>query len=153
MKHTKKMYLITIITVSALSFKTSCNRINAAISYGELVDKITILSIKLERITDQEKLKNIAVELNSLLATFDEYIGDRNDVEELKILLKKVNEILWNIEDDIRVKERNKEFDDEFIALARGVYSTNDKRMALKKRIDIVCGSHITEEKSYESYT
>lgn len=130
--------------------RINCNTVTAAISYGELIDKITILTIKSERITHEEKLKNVRTELSSLQKTYGECVGNRLDVPQLQTLLKKVNEALWDIEDAIRVKERNKEFDDEFIAIARSVYITNDKRCMIKKQIDALLGSYITEEKSYE---
>jgi len=133
-----------------LASQTNCHIVTAEISFGELVDKITILTIKSERITTRSKLNNVHTELEVLQKAYEEYIGNRTDVQELKELLKKINEILWEIEDAIRVKERNKEFDDEFIELARNVYLTNDKRCMVKKEIDMLLGSHITEEKSYE---
>jgi len=148
MKHIKN---ISIAIVSLLlMFQANCQVVTAEISYGELVDKITILTIKSERIITRSKLNNVYTELEALQKVYDEYIGSRTDVQELKELLKKVNEILWEIEDAIRIKERNKEFDDEFIKLARNVYITNDRRCMIKKEIDMLLGSHITEEKSYE---
>jgi hypothetical protein len=120
---------------------------------GELVDKITILTIKSERIDDQAKLENIHIELDSLEDVFEQSIGDREDITILQEELKKINEALWEIEDRIRDKEYLKEFDNEFIELARKVYLTNDQRCAVKKRIDTILGSHITEEKSYKKYT
>lgn len=152
MKHVGKMCLITITALSSLTLEIKCRKIHAEISYGELVDKLTILIIKSERITDKEKLDNIHTELDSLEDTFEEYIGDRSDVFQIQKELKQVNEALWEIEDALRDKERKQEFDDEFTQLARQVYITNDKRMRLKKQIDILLGSHITEEKSYKPY-
>jgi hypothetical protein len=125
----------------------------AEISFGELIDKITILSIKSRRISDTEKLKNVRIELASLQETCATYIGSREDIEQLQLLLQKINEELWDIEDAIRMKERKQEFDDEFVAIARSVYITNDKRCAVKKQIDALLGSYITEEKSYEKLT
>jgi len=124
----------------------------AEISYGELVDKITILEIKSERIGDESKLKNISTELETLLHIFEQYIGNRSDIAQLKKQLKEINTRMWNIEDAIRVKERNKEFDEEFITLARGVYHTNDERVASKRKVDLLMGSRIVEEKLYEKY-
>lgn len=123
----------------------------AAISYGELIDKITILTIKTERIGDQEKLKNIYRELEALQQTYIQCISDPDLIIEFQHALKTVNEELWDIEDAIRVKERHQEFDEEFIQLARKVYTTNDKRCVIKKQIDKILGSPITEEKSYEN--
>ena len=152
MKHIGKMCLITITALSSLTLEIKCTKIHAEISYGELVDKITILTIKSERITDKEKLNNIHIELDSLEDTFELYVGDRSDVLQIQKELKHVNETLWEIEDALRDKERKQEFDDEFTQLARNVYKTNDERMRLKKKIDILLGSHITEEKSYKPY-
>jgi phenylalanyl-tRNA synthetase alpha subunit len=145
-----KSLSIASITSLLLSTQTNCQAITAQISFGELVDKITILTIKSERITNEAKLKNIHTELEALQKIYDEYIGGRADALQLQELLKKINEMLWEIEDAIRIKERKKEFDDEFIELARNVYITNDKRCVVKKKIDTLLGSHITEEKSYE---
>ncbi|HLW73022.1 MAG TPA: DUF6165 family protein [Candidatus Babeliales bacterium] len=150
MKHAKSIYYASIASVLLITSQVHCHIITVEISYGELVDKITILTIKSERIIHRGKLKNIGTELEILQKVYDEYIGDRLDVLQLKKLLKTINEMLWDIEDAIRVKERNQEFDDEFIALARGVYTTNDKRCMIKKDIDKLLESHITEEKSYE---
>jgi len=144
--------IFTTITASLLisTLQTNCQTISAEISYGELIDKITILTIKSQRITSEEKLKNVRTELASLQETCDTFVGNREDIAHLQALLQEVNENLWDIEDAIRIKERNKEFDDEFIAIARSVYITNDQRCSIKKQIDLLLGSHITEEKSYE---
>jgi len=150
MKHTRIINVIFITITLLLSSQTNC--LTAEISFGELVDKITILTIKTKNITDPEKLKNVYTELDSLQDSYNQYIGDHDDVAQLQAELQKINKMLWDIEDAIRIKERNQEFDDEFIVLARGVYTTNDKRCALKKKIDILLGSHITEEKSYEEH-
>lgn len=150
MKHTKNVILVLVTNVLLLTFQMHCQTVTAEISYGELIDKITILRIKSERITNEEKLKNVHTELSSLQETFNKYIGNRPDIANLQTLLQHINETLWDIEDAIRIKERNKEFDDEFIAIARSVYITNDKRCAIKKQIDIILGSRLTEEKSYE---
>ena len=122
------------------------------VSIGEILDKMSILEIKSERITDQKKQLNVRHELkvlNDELSKLDdlwEVIGD------LYGQLKSVNEELWVIEDDIRIKESKKEFDDIFISLARSVYVTNDKRANLKKEINLKMGSELVEEKSYEDY-
>ena len=152
MKRLGKMYLITITVLSSLSFEIRCNKIQAEISYGELVDKITILTIKSRRITNRDKLQNVKTELASLQETFDEYIGDRADIATLQTELQKINEILWDVEDLIRIKELNKDFGDEFVQLARNVYFTNDKRAAIKREIDVLLGSRVMEEKSYQTY-
>jgi hypothetical protein len=140
------------IQILLFSCQTYCNKISAEISCGELIDKITILKIKSERITDPEKLNNVHTELEALQKTCDEYIGKHDEVEQLQKSLQEINQALWDIEDAIRVKERKKEFDDEFIQIARNVYITNDKRCVVKKEIDKVLGSRITEEKSYEEF-
>ena len=152
MKHMIKKYLYTIAMLSSLSHAIVCQQVHVGISYGELIDKITILTIKSERITDPEKLHNIITELNSLRQLFNEYVGNRTDVIELMTELKIINETLWNIEDMIRIKENIKEFGNEFIQLARSVYITNDQRFIVKRKIDTILGSHIIEEKSYENY-
>jgi hypothetical protein len=149
MKQIKTIYYIPII-ILFLSSQIIC--LTAEISYGELVDKITILTIKTRNITDPEKLKNVYTELASLQDSYNHYIGNDNEIAQLQAKLEEVNKALWDVEDAIRIKERNQEFDDEFIALARSVYTTNDKRCALKKKIDLLLGSHITEEKSYEEH-
>jgi hypothetical protein len=131
----------------------NCQTVTAEISYGELIDKITILTIKSQRIIDEKKLKNVLTELTSLQDTCNSFIGSRQDIAHLQTLLQEINETLWDIEDAIRIKERNGEFDDEFITIARNVYITNDQRCAIKKQIDLLLGSHITEEKSYEKLT
>ncbi len=144
-----KTFIITPILAIPL---INNSKIMAKISYGELIDKITILEIKTERITDPKKLKNIRTELASLYETYQQYIGNSTRVQQLRQKLKTINEILWNIEDDIREKERNQIFDNEFIQLARRVYLNNDQRCAIKRRINILLGSHIIEEKSYTDY-
>lgn len=120
------------------------------VSIGELLDKITILQIKSERIKDGGKLANIRKELAALLQTCAE---NKVDVtHQLVADLKKINETLWVIEDDIRDKERAKQFDPVFIELARAVYVTNDKRFDVKAQINKLMGSAYTEEKSYQPY-
>ena len=123
-----------------------------AIAPGELIDKITILRIKSERISDEAKLKNIRTELDILQKTQAEEVPQSAEMTRLEGELKAVNEALWDIEDDIRDCERAKDFGEEFIRLARAVYITNDKRAALKKEINLLLGSTIVEEKSYAKY-
>lgn len=123
-----------------------------AIAPGELIDKITILRIKSERISDSAKLENVRRELDVLSRTRDEAVPESAEMTRLEQALKTVNEALWEIEDDIRDCERDKDFGDEFIRLARAVYITNDKRAALKKEINLLLGSSIVEEKSYADY-
>ena len=121
-------------------------------SAGELIDKITILEIKLKNIVDPVKNRNVAVELAALSKCFEENIIQSNEIEELKTNLKQVNSALWNIEDDIRQCEQAGEFGEQVEELARSVYKQNDKRAALKKEINILLGSSIIEEKSYADY-
>jgi hypothetical protein len=119
-------------------------------SVGELVDKITILEIKKENITDPTKLHNVQVELRLLHEKLRSLSVP--DLFEHMLSLYSVNKRLWNIEDQIRNKERLKQFDDEFIQLARSVYCTNDERARLKKEINILVGSTLIEEKQYDDY-
>ena len=121
-------------------------------SAGELIDKITILEIKLKNIVDPVKNRNVSIELEALSKCFEENIIQSNEIEELKTNLKQVNGALWNIEDDIRQCEQAGEFGEQFVELARSVYRQNDKRAALKKEINILLGSSIIEEKSYADY-
>ena len=121
------------------------------ISTGELVDKITILELKLKNIkNDEEKLKNVKNEYDILTESLKE-TNITSDSELYKKLFE-VNQKLWVIEDEIRLKEKNKEFDEQFIELARSVYFTNDVRAKLKREIDVATGSNIINEKSYEDY-
>ena len=126
--------------------------IMTAIAPGELIDKITILRIKSERISDEAKLKNVRTELDILTATQKVHVPASDEMVRLEAALKTVNEALWEIEDDIRDCERQGDFGEEFIRLARAVYVTNDKRAALKKEINLLLGSTIVEEKSYAEY-
>lgn len=128
------------------------SRIEVAVSVGELVDKVTILEIKAERITDPHKLANIRRELAALTAALQPLLVAQPGIGPLKVALRAVNETLWQIEDDIRDCERRGDFGDAFIALARSVYRTNDRRAALKREIDALVGSEIVEEKSYAAY-
>lgn len=123
------------------------------IGSGELIDKITILEIKSDRISDLEKLKNVAHELSVLSATRDAHLSGIDGLGDLTKQLKAINEALWEIEDDIRACEAKKDFGQEFIDLARAVYITNDKRAAIKKQINLLTGATIIEEKSYKDFT
>ena len=122
------------------------------ISPGELIDKITILQIKAERMTDAKKVANVTHELNELTTTWKQSSHAHADVEIEWAALKRINGELWDIEDKIRDKERARTFDQEFIELARAVYFTNDERAAVKRQINDKLGSKIVEEKSYASY-
>jgi len=126
--------------------------VNVEISIGEFFDKITILEIKKERINNEDKLVNINKELDGLNDLLSKLSFTREDVAQEVSELSKINEALWEIEDDIREKESKKVFDEEFIELARSVYITNDKRSDIKRDINIKLGSDFVEEKSYEEY-
>ena len=123
------------------------------ISPGELLDKISILELKLLKIDDQTKLDNIMAEFDylntSVVKLFEEL---KQPIKEKYLELSKVNGKLWDIEDSIRLKEKKKEFDQEFIELARSVYIQNDKRSTIKKFINLMTNSDLIEEKSYEEY-
>lgn len=119
---------------------------------GELIDKITILEIKSERIRDEAKLRNVRFELDTLVAARDAALSQSPALDAVTAELKAVNEALWEIEDDIRAEERKEEFGDRFIELARSVYRQNDRRAVLKRRINELLGSRLIEEKSYEDY-
>jgi hypothetical protein len=122
------------------------------ISIGELIDKLTILEIKRERILDQDKQSNVDLEYTKLRATFDEQIELSEALQGLQDELREVNLRLWDIEDDIRDCERRKDFGASFVALARSVYLTNDRRAEIKRAINALLGSALVEEKSYRTY-
>jgi Family of unknown function (DUF6165) len=126
--------------------------IRVPISPGELLDKITILRIKSQRMSGAEKLANVRLELQSLEETWDSSAYSRIDVETEVRALMAVNERLWVIEDDIRDRERAQDFGAEFIRLARAVYFENDERAAIKRHLNLKLGSTIVEEKSYREY-
>jgi hypothetical protein len=122
------------------------------VSPGELLDKLSILQIKSERIEEAEKLANIAHERRLLEAVWAESGLDSGSIQSLRAELKQVNESLWDIEDAIRLCENSGDFGDRFVELARSVYITNDRRADLKKQINERLGSAIVEEKSYQDY-
>ncbi len=127
------------------------SEITVPVSVGELVDKVTILRIKCQMIKNEDKLHHIKKELNALTA-----VCESNNIDlshELVSELQDVNLGLWKIEDDIRLKEKAKEFDEVFIELARSVYRVNDQRFEAKSKINQHFGSNFREEKSYEDYT
>jgi hypothetical protein len=126
--------------------------IQTPVSYGELIDKITILEIKSRRIADAAKLANVRNELDLLNATWANDAASRTDIADERARLLAVNELLWDIEDRIRLKERAQAFDQEFIELARAVYFRNDERAAFKREINLKLGSQLVEEKSYQDY-
>jgi hypothetical protein len=126
--------------------------VNAQISVGEWIDKLTILEIKLAEILERDKLDNVRREYETLLAAAPPELLSAPEIARLRERLKAVNAELWRIEDEIRVKERARAFDEEFVALARAVYVTNDRRAALKREINRVSRSGLIEEKSYAGY-
>jgi len=126
------------------------DKILAEISAGELLDKITILEIKKEKITNIEKLAEVNKELFSLNDTLKKFIPDQSKVSNLKEDLKNINIKLWDIENGKRTAEKNKKFDEKFIELARNVYKFNDKRAEIKLAINNALESNIKEVKSYE---
>lgn len=128
------------------------NHIQVPCAPGELLDKISILEIKSERIVDANKLTNVKTELNLLTEIREQNIPQTDELEELYSDLKSINETLWDIEDDIRLCERQNDFSSRFVELARSVYITNDKRADLKKQINLLLNSVIIEEKSYQPY-
>lgn len=128
------------------------SQISVPVSHGELIDKITILEIKAARIGNPDKLRNVRTELDLLDATWAADPVSRIDIVAERARLKAVNEALWDIEDRIRVKEKDQAFDAEFIELARSVYFRNDERAAFKREINEKLGSTLVEEKSYENY-
>ena len=128
------------------------NEIQVPISPGELLDKITILQIKSERIDDPAKLANVNTELQMLNRVWETSVEPDEQIATLTARLKSINEALWEIEDDIRDEERNKRFGERFIELARAVYVTNDERAEAKKQVNLHLNSNIVEEKSYKDY-
>ena len=126
------------------------DKILAEISAGELIDKITILEIKKEKISNKEKLIEVDKELVSLNETLKKSINDENKILSFKNDLKNINLKLWDIEDGKRSAEKNNKFDEKFIQLARNVYKFNDERAKIKLAINNALGSNIKEVKSYE---
>ena len=127
--------------------------IRVEIAPGDLIDKITILQIKSERISAAAKLNNVRIELEVLEASRDAAIEVGEPLTKLTDSLKAINEQLWDIEDDIRLCERDRDFGNRFVELARAVYKTNDKRADLKRSINELLGSKLIEEKDYQDYS
>ena len=128
-------------------------KIKVVVSCGELIDKLTILSIKKEKIKDENKLKNVVHEYNKLQKKADILRKiNESKFEDFYLELKKINSKLWEIEDEIRIHEKNNVFDDNFIKLARSVYITNDQRFDTKNKINSFFSSGVVEEKNYEKY-
>ena len=130
----------------------SANKIFAEISVGELLDKISILEIKQKNIKDEQKIKIISKELESLNCTLEKDVHITDEIKSLYEDLKKINIKLWNIEDGKRDCERNGDFGEKFIQLARSVYIENDQRARIKNKINKISGSNISEIKSYDEY-
>jgi Family of unknown function (DUF6165) len=126
--------------------------ISVPVSPGELIDKLTILEIKSERMSDAAKLANVRLELQLLSDLWNKSDYARIDIRTEWAELKRINAALWDIEDEIRDEERHQRFGEQFIKLARAVYVTNDERAAVKRVINDKLGSKIVEEKSYASY-
>ena len=126
--------------------------LSVPVSYGELIDKITILELKSEHIRDAAKLANVRAELDLLNRTWAQSAAARIDISAQRQALYEVNAALWDIEDRIRLKEKAKAFDAEFVELARSVYIRNDERAAVKRAINEALGSTLVEEKSYADY-
>ena len=122
------------------------------VSPGELIDKITILQIKADKIQDISKLENVNKELELLTNSLHEGVKITNELKLIMDELQQVNETLWVIEDKIRLHEASGKFDTDFIELARAVYKENDKRANLKRKINNILGSGLIEEKSYSAY-
>ncbi|MDR6992442.1 hypothetical protein J2X52_002559 [Luteimonas sp. 3794] len=130
----------------------SMSEISVPVSFGELLDKLSILQIKSERMDDPAKLANVRTELSALEQTWMAHPAAGHDIVRLRAELKAVNERLWDIEDAVRVKERAGEFGEDFVQLARSVYFENDERARIKKAINLALGSAYVEEKSYADY-
>ncbi|QDW67402.1 DUF6165 family protein [Luteimonas granuli] len=128
------------------------SEISVPVSFGELLDKIAILQIKSERMTDPAKLANVRNELSALEKAWMAHPAAGKDIARLRAELKAVNERLWVIEDEVRLKEKAQAFDAKFVRLARSVYVQNDERARLKKEINLALGSGYVEEKSYQDY-
>ncbi|MBJ6983115.1 DUF6165 family protein [Luteimonas sp. MC1750] len=128
------------------------SEITVPVSFGELLDKISILQIKSERMSDEAKLANVRRELSALEKAWMAHPAAGGDIVRLRAELKAVNERLWDIEDEVRLKERAQAFDQAFVELARSVYLQNDERARIKKAINLALGSGYVEEKSYQDY-
>lgn len=128
------------------------NSVSVPVSWGEVLDKLTILRIKSKKITNLEKKANVDTELAALEEIVEDYGVMSDELRQMVADLAHVNSVLWDIEDRIRVCERDAQFDSVFVALARSVYKTNDERAAIKRRINVFLQSGFVEEKSYQDY-
>jgi Family of unknown function (DUF6165) len=122
------------------------------VAIGELIDRITILQIKVERFTDAAKTKNAQAELSLLCERRDQAMPQSPTLDALTVQLRAINQRLWDLEDSIRDCERRADFGPDFVAVARGIYRTNDERAAVKRQISVGFGSDLIEEKSYAPY-
>ena len=138
------------IIVKKNNMNTKLDKILAEISAGELIDKITILEIKKVKISNKDKLVDVEKELTSLNETMKKFIPDISKISNFKDQLKEINLKLWDIENGKRLAEKNKDFGEEFISLARNVYKSNDQRAKIKLEINNALGSNIKEVKSHE---
>ncbi len=129
------------------------NELLVSVSPSELLDKMTILEIKSERIDDSKKVVNVRHELELLSKIWSNSVKEDKAIANLRQQLKTINEKLWEIEDDIRNEERQNRFGKRFIELARAIYVTNDKRAQIKKDVNLYLDSEIVEEKSYKDYS
>jgi hypothetical protein len=143
---------LNLVNQFSINMTDKSKKILADISAGELLDKISILEIKLEKVIDKNNLNQIKKDYNMLKETQNVSIQFNEDVEKLFNSLKKINLVLWNTEDKIRICEKNKNFGESFINLAREVYVNNDKRAKIKFQINKISGSNITEIKQYVDY-
>lgn len=154
-----KQWYVCVLSVLLFYFYTYTfeYKIVTPVSVGELLDKLTILAIKTERFTDEAKKSHAVDEFNILKQTllYSHIItqSTASQIEELTKQLIEINQKLWSIEDKIRIKELHKQFDEEFIMLARLVYFTNDERAHIKRKLNIITGSPLIEEKQYTEYT
>ena len=130
----------------------SAKPIKVEMSPGELIDRITILEIKSERMTDEAKLTHVRAELQTLVAARDAAVPRSPELADATARLKQLNESLWVVEDHLRDCERRNDFGPRFVELARAVYHTNDRRAAVKRRINDLLGSRLVEQKSYAAY-
>ncbi len=152
--HLTPLLILFLVTNSFSSIEQQPQKsiVTIPISTGDLVDKITILEVKTQRISDPQKKANILYEWNKLIGILEQQIPITPKLLNLKKELLQTNEKLWDIEDAIRIKEARQQFDNEFIELARNVYYTNDHRTSLRRSINELTGSRIIDEKQYPKY-